>query len=51
MRIPPENFWRMSLPEWRACTRGFQARRGARAATPLGRNALADLMERYPDGR
>lgn len=50
MRIPPENFWRMSLPEWRACVRGFQSRSGVRAIHPLARNELETLMERYPDG-
>jgi uncharacterized phage protein (TIGR02216 family) len=50
MGLAPETFWRMSLTEWRASVRGFQARRGARAAAPLARCELDDLMERYPDG-
>lgn len=49
MRLPPDHFWRMSLPEWRACLRGYQNRHGARAA-PLARSELDALMERYPDG-
>ena len=48
MRIPPREFWRLSLVEWRACVRGFQSRHGAHTP-PLTRAALEDLMERYPD--
>ncbi len=49
MRIPPDQFWRMSLPEWRAAVTGFQNRRGARPA-PLARSEFESLMEAYPDG-
>ena len=38
MGLAPETFWRMSLAEWRAAVRGFQARHGAGTATPLARN-------------
>lgn len=49
MRLPPAEFWRMSLAEWRAALRGFQSH-SVRHATPLARGELEALMERYPDG-
>jgi len=49
MRLPPQQFWAMSIPEWRAAVAGFQNRKGARA-TPLARSDFEALMERYPDG-
>lgn len=50
MRMPPSDFWRLSLPEWRASVRGFRARHGMRTAPPLARAELEALMEHYPDG-
>ena len=50
MRLSPQSFWAMSLPEWRAAIAGYQSRHGVRAAMPLARSELAALMERYPDG-
>jgi len=49
MRIPSDQFWRMSLPEWSASVAGFQNRKGA-GATPLARAEFESLMEAYPDG-
>ncbi|HEY1632983.1 MAG TPA: phage tail assembly chaperone [Rhizomicrobium sp.] len=51
MRLPPQTFWAMSLPEWRAAVSGFQARRGINPAPHLGRDEFAALMARYPDGK
>jgi uncharacterized phage protein (TIGR02216 family) len=51
MGIAPETFWRMSLMEWRAALAGFMERNGARAAQPLERKALDDMMQLYPDKR
>ena len=50
MGLSSDQFWRLSLPEWRACIRGYQSRHGIRAAAPLARSELNALMERYPDG-
>jgi uncharacterized phage protein (TIGR02216 family) len=44
MRLSPETFWRMSLPEWRAAASAFAPKR-----TPLARAGLEDLMQRFPD--
>ncbi|GAW41256.1 hypothetical protein SH203_01660 [Brevundimonas sp. SH203] len=42
--VAPEAFWRLSLKEWRMLTET------PRAATPMGRQGLARLMETWPDG-
>ncbi|MBU6445032.1 MAG: phage tail assembly chaperone [Alphaproteobacteria bacterium] len=47
MGLRAADFWRLSLPEWRALIAGVQSRH-ARTA-PLSRAAFEDLMERYPD--
>jgi uncharacterized phage protein (TIGR02216 family) len=46
LRLAPEEFWRMT-PRELACA--IEAVRGRGA--PLGREAFADLMRRYPDVR
>src|ERR1700743_2870948 len=46
MRLAPGTFWAMSLVEWRAAVEG----RAPRRAAPLGRDALARMMEEFPDG-
>lgn len=40
--VPPEAFWRLSLPEWRALTE-------APPAPVLSRADLSALIVRYPD--
>ena len=47
LRLPPDAFWRMTPRELAAA---IEAVRG-RAVAPLDRNALDDLMRRYPDER
>jgi uncharacterized phage protein (TIGR02216 family) len=42
LSIPPEAFWRLSLPEWRALTE-------APNAPILNRTALDALIARFPD--
>jgi uncharacterized phage protein (TIGR02216 family) len=42
LNLPPEAFWRLSLPEWRALTE-------VPAAPVLGRAALHALIARFPD--
>jgi uncharacterized phage protein (TIGR02216 family) len=41
--ISPENFWRLSVKEWRALA--------SAGAPPLGRHDLEALMQLYPDVR
>ena len=45
LRLTPDAFWALSLPEWRALLDG----RFARSATPLARAELDRLMQAYPD--
>ncbi|MGB6085513.1 rcc01693 family protein [Parvibaculum sp.] len=45
LRLPPETFWRMTLPELAAAARAL---RGNAPAAP-DRSDLAALMEAYPD--
>lgn len=42
LRLAPRDFWAMTLPELRAAI-------GRTRAVPPPRDALADLMARYPD--
>ena len=42
--VAPDAFWRLSLKEWRMLT---EAPGGA---VPMGRTALEQLMEDWPDG-
>ncbi|MBK6023797.1 phage tail assembly chaperone [Brevundimonas nasdae] len=42
--VPPDAFWRLSLKEWRMLN---EAPGGT---TPMGRQALKQLMEDWPDG-
>jgi uncharacterized phage protein (TIGR02216 family) len=43
--MPPEQFWRMSVVEWRALVTG----RFGHAVQAMGRVDLAALMRRFPD--
>jgi uncharacterized phage protein (TIGR02216 family) len=47
LRLPPDAFWAMSLPELLAATRGLRGDFGR--APALGRPQLAALMARFPD--
>lgn len=47
MRLSPETFWAMSLPEWRAAVAGF-TRNHARTS-PLSRAEFDAMMTRFPD--
>ena len=43
LKLPPQDFWSLSLPEWRALTQPPPAQQ------PLSRADLAQLMALYPD--
>lgn len=47
LRLPPDVFWAMTPPEFRAALTG--AGLIAEGAGAMSRDALADLMQRYPD--
>ena len=42
LSLPPQAFWRLSLPEWRALTE-------TPAAPVLTRDGLDALIDRFPD--
>jgi uncharacterized phage protein (TIGR02216 family) len=44
LKLAPQIFWSLSLPEWRAVTAAF-----APATPPLARSDLQTLMQQYPD--
>ena len=46
LRLPPEQFWRMTPRELAYAIQAVTGR-----TVPLGRDALGDLMKRYPDVR
>lgn len=45
LRLTPEIFWRMTLPELAAAARALQPQHAA----PMSRRDVATLMARYPD--
>lgn len=47
LRVPPAQFWAMTLPELDALLRGALGPRAE--ARALSRTGLADLMSRFPD--
>jgi uncharacterized phage protein (TIGR02216 family) len=47
LRLPPAHFWSMTPRELEAALRAL----AGHPDTPLPRDALADLMLRYPDRR
>ena len=46
LRLPPEQFWRMTPRELAYAIEAVSGR-----SAPLDRAALAQLMKRYPDGQ
>ena len=51
MGIPPTEFWNMGMPELMKAIYGFSEFNGNndRSGSPLMRDELQDLMERFPD--
>lgn len=45
LRLPPERFWAMTLPEFAAAARSLHPPRPAR----LARGTLDEMMHRFPD--
>lgn len=45
LRLPPEIFWRLTLPELAAAARALQPK----DALPMSRSDIARLMTQYPD--
>lgn len=47
LRLAPETFWRMTLPELAAAARAVRPER----QVPMRRGELASMMARFPDGK
>lgn len=47
LRLTPDAFWSLSIPELKAAIRGLQG--GSGMADPLPRDVLTTLMMRFPD--
>jgi uncharacterized phage protein (TIGR02216 family) len=47
LRLPPDQFWRMTPREFAAAVRGFYGERSA----PMERASLDALVRRFPDRR
>jgi uncharacterized phage protein (TIGR02216 family) len=47
LALPPDAFWRLTLPEFLAALEARSGRR--RAVAPLGRAEFAALLARFPD--
>lgn len=47
LRLPPEQFWRMTPRELASAWGAIMGNRGG----PMDRPGLEQLMERFPDGR
>jgi uncharacterized phage protein (TIGR02216 family) len=48
LRLPPQHFWGLTPRELAAA---FEAVSGRARGLPPGRETLAAMMEKYPDGR
>jgi hypothetical protein len=49
MNISPSNFWEMSLQEFLLSVEGFAEFNSSGEPSPMQKNELDDLMERFPD--
>jgi uncharacterized phage protein (TIGR02216 family) len=49
MQMRQQDFWDLSPHEFYAALNGFSEFHSSGKPTPLGRDELNDLMERYPD--
>ena len=49
MGFPPHVFWDMSMEELSHCIEGFIEFHSSGKETPMTRDELNSLMERYPD--
>ncbi len=47
--MTPYEFWNMTMFEFVSACEGFSKFNGGQSNTPMTKNELDDLMERYPD--
>lgn len=51
LHLYPKDFWGLSFIEWEAALEGYRQKMGADVSTPLSRDELTEMMEKYPDDR
>ncbi len=49
MQMRPNDFWNMSMIEFYSALNGFADFHSGGKPSPLNKDELQDLMERYPD--
>ena len=49
LRMTPEEFWNMTMIEFCSACDGFASFHGADQNSPMTRDEMQDLMERFPD--
>ena len=47
--MPPNEFWNLTMIEFVCACEGFSKFHGGQSDTPMTKDELQDLMERYPD--
>jgi len=47
--MTPEQFWNLTMIEFSCAVEGFSSFHASQSETPLTRDELQDMMERYPD--
>tara|TARA_R100000426_G_scaffold79964_2_gene57700 strand:+ start:1396 stop:1539 length:144 start_codon:yes stop_codon:yes gene_type:complete len=47
--MTPEQFWSMTMIEFSCAVEGFSSFHASSSDTPLTKDELQDMMERYPD--
>lgn len=49
LQMTPDQFWNMTMIEYSCAVEGFSSFHASSSDTPLTKDELQDLMERYPD--
>ena len=49
LQLTPEIFWNMTMIEFTSACEGFAKFHTSEPDTPMTRDEMQDLMERYPD--
>lgn len=50
LKMPPRDFWAMTIPEFRAAQRGLAGLSGQTPRVAPSQARIKELMARYPDG-
>ena len=49
LQLTPETFWNMTMIEFNSACEGFSKFHSSSSDTPMTKDEMEDLMERYPD--